>query len=60
MAAFDPQWNGAVPYAMLIRPDAQVVYKQQGEIDPLEIRRAILANLPDDDYIGLQAYWTAR
>jgi thiol-disulfide isomerase/thioredoxin len=60
MAAFDPQWNGAVPYAMLIRPDGQVVYKQQGEIDPLEIRRAILANLPDDDYIGLQAYWTAR
>jgi peroxiredoxin len=60
MAAFDPQWNGALPYTMLIRPDGQVVYKKQGEIDPLEIRRAILANLPDDDYIGHQAYWAAK
>lgn len=60
MAAFDPQWNAAVPYVMLIRPDGQVAYQHQGEIDPLEIRRGILANLPDDDYIGIQAHWQAR
>jgi len=57
MAAFDPDWNGAVPYTMLIKPDGEVVYKQQGEIDPLKLRRLIIANLPDDDYIGHQALW---
>jgi thiol-disulfide isomerase/thioredoxin len=59
MAAFDPEWNAAVPYTMLIRPDGQVVYKHQGEINPLELRRLIIANLADDDYIGHQAYWKA-
>jgi thiol-disulfide isomerase/thioredoxin len=57
MAAFDPQWNAAVPYTMLIRPGGEVVYKRQGEVDPLELRRLIIANLSDDDYIGHQAYW---
>jgi peroxiredoxin len=59
MAAFDPEWNAAVPYTMLIRPDGEVVYKHQGEIDPLALRRLIIANLADDDYIGHQAYWKA-
>ena len=59
MAAFDSEWNAAVPYTMLIRPDGEVVYKHQGEINPLELRRLIIANLADDDYIGHQAYWKA-
>jgi thiol-disulfide isomerase/thioredoxin len=58
MAAFDPEWNAAVPYSILIRPGGQVVYKRQGAIDPLEVRRLIIANLKDDDYIGHQAYWS--
>jgi hypothetical protein len=45
---------------MLIRPDGTVVYKYQGEIDPLELHRLIIANLPDDDYIGHQAYWQSK
>ncbi len=57
MAAFDPDWNAAVPYTVLIRPGGEVVYKRQGPIDPLEVRRLIIASLPDDDYIGHQAYW---
>ena len=60
MAAFDPDWNGAVPYTMLIKPGGEVVYRHQDEIDPLELRRLIIANLPDDDYIGHQAYWQAK
>jgi peroxiredoxin len=59
MGAFDSDWNAAVPYTMLIRPDGEVVYKHQGEINPLELRRLIVANLADDDYIGHQAYWKA-
>ena len=57
MAAFDSEWNAAVPYSMLIRPDGTVVYQRQGALDPLEVRRLIIANLADDDYIGHQAYW---
>src|SRR5438552_10842953 len=57
MSAFDSEWNAAVPYTMLIRPGGEVVYRRQGEIDPLELRRLIIANLADDDYIGYQAYW---
>jgi peroxiredoxin len=57
MAAFDPEWNAAVPYTMLIRPDGTVAYKRQGPINPLEVRRLIISNLADDDYIGHQAYW---
>jgi len=60
MAAFDPDWNAAVPYTMLIRPDGEVVFKRQGTVDPLELRRLILANLVDDDYIGHQAYWKSH
>ena len=60
MGAFDSEWNAAVPYTMLIRPDGSVAYKHQGEINPLELRRLIVANLADDDYIGHQAYWKAE
>ena len=58
MAAFDPDWNAAVPYTLLIRPDGTVAYKMQSaNVDPLQLKRLIIANLSDDDYIGHQAYW---
>jgi peroxiredoxin len=60
LAAFDKDWNAAVPYTMLIKPDGEVVYKFQGPIDPLELRRIIISNLPDDDYLGHQAYWQSQ
>jgi thiol-disulfide isomerase/thioredoxin len=57
LAAFDPKWNAAVPYTLLIRPDGEIVYKSTGSIDDLQLKRLIIANLADDDYIGHQAYW---
>jgi hypothetical protein len=60
MAAFDPEWNAAVPYTVLIGIDGRIIYQKQGEIDPLEVRRLILANLPDDDYIGIRAHWSQQ
>ena len=57
LAAFDPDWSAAVPYTLLIRPDGEVVYKRQGTVDPLQLKRLIIANLTDDDYHGHQAYW---
>jgi thiol-disulfide isomerase/thioredoxin len=57
LAAFDPDWSAAVPYTLLIRPDGEVVYKRQGTVDPLQLKRLIIANFTDDDYHGHQAYW---
>ena len=57
MAAFDADWNAAVPYTTLIRPGGEVVFKRQGTINPLEVKRLIISNLADDDYLGHQAYW---
>ncbi len=58
LAAFDPEWKASVPYTLLIRPGGEVVYQVKGATaDALELRRRIIANLEDDDYIGHQAYW---
>lgn len=58
-AAFDPKWESAVPYTVLIAPDGRVLYQQQGSVDILELRRTILANLPSD-YDGFNKYWSRQ
>jgi peroxiredoxin len=55
--AFDPTWESAVPYTVLLDPNGKVLYKNLGTVDVLELRRTILANLPSD-YIGFNQYWT--
>ena len=58
-AAFDPKWDSAVPYTVLISPEGKVLYQKQGSIDILELRRTILANLPSD-YEGFNQYWSTQ
>jgi peroxiredoxin len=58
-AAFDPKWKTGVPYTVLIAPGGKILYEHQGDIDFLELRRTILANMPAD-YIGFQKYWTTE
>ncbi len=58
-AAFDPKWESAVPYTVLLSPDGRVLYRKQGSIDMLELRRTILAHLPSD-YEGFNKYWLAQ
>jgi hypothetical protein len=36
-----------------------VLYKTQGGMNALDVRRALLKNLPDDRYIGQHAYWNS-
>jgi thiol-disulfide isomerase/thioredoxin len=60
-AAFDPDVGSSVPVTVLISPDGKLLFDQQGEIDLMEIRRAILANLPDEPgHEGSQKYWSAK
>jgi len=40
--AIDKDWNGALPYTMLIEPNGKVVWKQQGSVDFLELKRVIV------------------
>src|SRR5258707_1342035 len=44
--ALDSQWHGPNPYTLLIPPGGKVIYRHEGSIDPLEVRRAIA------DFIG--------
>lgn len=57
-AAFDPAWQSAVPYTVLLDAHGNVLYKNLGTVDMLELRRTILANLPSD-YEGFNEYWRA-
>jgi len=57
--AFDPKWDSAVPYTILLSGDGKVLYKKLGSVDTLELRRTILANLPSD-YAGFNEYWKAN
>jgi peroxiredoxin len=56
--AFDPTWQSAVPYTIVLGPDGKVIYKTIGSVDLLEMRRKILAAMPSD-YIGFNKYWAS-
>jgi peroxiredoxin len=43
--AFDPDWQGPVPFTVLIAPDGKVVYREIGSIDALAAKRAIVKAL---------------
>lgn len=58
-AAFDPEWQSAVPYTVLLAPDGKVLYKKQGAVDILELRRTILAQVVTE-YEGFTKYWSNK
>jgi len=45
LAAFDKEWDGAVPYTVLFNAEGKVIYKAKGKIQPLELKRAIVDTL---------------
>lgn len=46
--AVGPDWQGALPFTMLIEPGGNIVYKKQDVIDPLQMKKLIVNN----KYIG--------
>jgi peroxiredoxin len=58
-AAFDPKMPAPVPFTILLAPNGDVMYQELGELDVKKLRRAILANLPEDPkFPGHNAYWS--
>jgi peroxiredoxin len=58
-AAFDPKMPAPVPFTIVLAPNGDVVYQELGEVDLMKLRRAILANLPEDaNYPGHKDYWS--
>jgi hypothetical protein len=56
-AAFDPNWQSGVPFTMVLSPEGSLIFRQEGEVDILELRRALLAHLGDSGYPGIAPYW---
>jgi thiol-disulfide isomerase/thioredoxin len=50
MEAFDKDWNAALPYTVLIAPGGEYLYKVQGALDPLALKRAIVKALKEDRF----------
>lgn len=46
--AVDPDWQGALPFTMVIEPGGKIIYKKQDVIDPLKMKKLIVENR----YIG--------
>ena len=59
VSAIGAGWKGGAPFTALIGMNGEVLYKTQGRMNPLEVKRVILKNLPDDNYIGQHAYWNS-
>jgi len=43
--AFDPEWQGVVPYTVLLSPEGAVVHRETGSIDALALKRVIVRSL---------------
>lgn len=40
--SIDPDWNGALPYTLLIEPGGNVIWREQGPVDFQELKRVIV------------------
>ncbi len=43
--ALDKEWPGPLPYTVLIAPGGKILYRKSGAIDPLDVKRAVVAYL---------------
>ena len=46
--AVDPEWQGALPYTLLIEPGGKIIYRKQNTINPFGMKKLIVGN----KYIG--------
>lgn len=59
-AAMGEKWNTNQPFVMVLGPDGSVVYQKAGKANILDVRRHVLASIPNDGpWFDVQEYWTA-
>ena len=46
--AIDSEWNGALPYTVLVGADGKVLFRHSGVIDPLELKKTIVKQVWKD------------
>ena len=50
MEAFDSDWSGALPFTILIGPKGEMIYRTEGALDALELKRTIVKSLKEDRF----------
>ncbi len=45
ISAVDPKWGAEIPYTLVIKPGGEVLYRQLGTIEPLEVKKVIVGYL---------------
>jgi len=45
MDSVDKAWQGAIPYTVIVKPGGEIIYRQSGPVDPLEVKKAIIGYL---------------
>lgn len=59
--AFGEKWKLNEPFTVVIGPDGKIIYQREGKLDVLDMRRAVLKNMPDGRaYAGQLAYWNSK
>jgi len=43
--AMDKDWEGGIPYTVIIKPGGEIIYRNSGAIEPLEVKKAIIGYL---------------
>jgi thiol-disulfide isomerase/thioredoxin len=41
----DRDWEGGIPYTVIVKPGGEVLYRHSGPIEPLEVKKAIIGYL---------------
>jgi len=43
--ALDKDWEGGIPYTVIIKPGGEIIYRHTGPIEPLEVKKVIVGYL---------------
>jgi peroxiredoxin len=58
--AVGAKWKTSEPFVMVIAPNGKVVYQKAGTADILNVRRYVMATIPNDGpWADVQEYWTS-
>jgi peroxiredoxin len=58
--AVGAKWKMSSPFVLVLGPGGNVIFQKTGNVDILEVRRNVLANIPNDGaWADVREYWTS-